>query len=68
MKTMDNMEIIGTMDNYKISAKFFADFINNFFSFIEAIRYNLKNNIVKIFIYEDIEADIPFFLEKHGIR
>lgn len=67
MKTVKNMEIIGNIDTYTIDAKYFADFINNFFSFIEAIRYDLENNTVKVFIYEDVETDIPFFLERHGI-
>ena len=68
MKSMEIMEIVCAMNNYKINAKFFADFMNDFFCFVEAIRYDLKNNLVKVFVYEDAEADIPFFLERYGIQ
>lgn len=66
-KSVKTMEIISMMNNYRIRANFFADFINDFFNFIEAIQYDLQNDTVRVFIYEDAEADIPFFLERHGL-
>ena len=64
---IEKMEIIGSSFDKAIDAKYWSDFMKLFEDFIQRVYCDLETGLIQVFIYDEIIAEMPFFLERHEL-